>query len=79
MTSDEYYNDERPDSWPNRLRAVAHWLEITDRIVAAAMKTQPDHPLLSEALACIEGGDMQADLRMLADILEEFTDSVVQE
>ena len=33
-------------------------------------RTQPDHPQLAGALETVEGGEMQTDLRMLADDME---------
>lgn len=65
---------ERPDSWPERLRAVASWLDLTDPIMAAVMQLPQfrNDPNLPEALECVAGGDMQNDLRTLADILEEL-------
>ena len=63
-------DNERPMTHPERLRAIADWLDLTDPIVAAYMRTQPESPEREEALACVEGKEMQADLRNLADDME---------
>lgn len=66
--------DERPMTHPERLRAIADWLDMIDPVVAEVFKrTQPDHPQLAGALETVEGGEMQADLRKLADDMERST------
>lgn len=69
MTSENVWF-ERPMTDPERLRAVADWLDITDPMVAAYMRTQPESEERERALECVEGAEMQADLRKLADDLE---------
>lgn len=68
--TDQSAEYERPGTWPERLRAVARWLDLTDPIIAEYMRHGEDSPLRAEALAVVDGKTMQADLRLLADELE---------
>jgi hypothetical protein len=59
----------RPTTRPEMLRQVADWLDLTDPLVVEFMKANPGEGL-TEALDCVEGKEMQADLRRLADDME---------
>lgn len=64
---------EIPRDWPAVLRAVADWLDLTDPIVRGYLNQYgPDFDAerLPEALACLDGDEMQQDLRRLAEVME---------
>ena len=71
----------RPATDPEKLRQVADWLDLTDEIVASVMRQwgeKHDAERLPDALACLEGKEMQADLRRIAAHQEQLLEIVSQ-
>lgn len=63
--------NEVPTSRPAMLRAVADWLDATDWVVEDYItRYGSDDEKKVEALKCVQGKQMQQDLRDLADDME---------
>lgn len=68
----------RPATDPEKLCQVADWLDLSDAVLLNVIKASGPEDNREGALKVVEGKEMQADLRRIAERLEALEEFYVQ-